>query len=239
MKWLKVFVPVLVLSMMLVACGGGPKSMDLSPNSAKFDQKGQTATFAVAFKDQAGKTVESKDTLTWTSSDEKVAIVANGTVTAVDTGVATITATAGELTVEAKVTVQIPGSISINPKSITLPIGDTKGLKAAVLDTAGKEIPGKDIAWNSASNNIATVSNGKVTGINDGETAVTASWGGMSASANVTVVKAMEAKGIEKKEPKEAKKAKGIEKKDKKDGKKDKKDGKKDKKDGKKGKKDK
>jgi uncharacterized protein YjdB len=231
---LKILALVVVVSVALVACGGGAKSMELSPQSAKLDQKGATATLAVTFKDANGKVVEAKKQVTWTSSDDKVATVANGVVTAVDSGAATITATAGELTATAKVTVQIPKAIVITPTELQLNVGDKKALTAKVVDTAGKEIMGKPIDWKTEKPAVATVVGGKVIGNGEGATSVTASWGSLSASATVIVGKGKEEvkepKGVGKKE---IEKPKGVGKKEEKKEKKDKKDEKKDKKKGK------
>jgi uncharacterized protein YjdB len=192
MKWLKILALVSILAIAFVACGGGAKSMELSPASVKLDQKGATATLMPQFKDANGKVVEFKKTVTWTSSDEKVAKVApSGIVTAEDSGTATITASGGEqLTATAKVTVQIPKSIQIMPTELDLVVGDKKALTAKVLDTAGKEIMGKPIDWKTDKATVATVVGGKVIGNGEGTAVVTATWSTLSATATVKVAKA-------------------------------------------------
>lgn len=88
MKKLTSLVLVAVLALSLVACG--KTTITLDQTELVLDAAGETALL----------TAETKaDKLTWTSSDESVATVdANGTVTAVAPGTATITVTVDEKT---------------------------------------------------------------------------------------------------------------------------------------------
>lgn len=79
-------------------------TLDKSEVTVEVDET-ETLTATVEPKDATDKTV------TWTSSDEEVAVVENGKVSAKKTGEATITATAGEFKAECKVTVP-----EINPE---------------------------------------------------------------------------------------------------------------------------
>jgi len=195
MKLFKLLVPALILSLLLIACGGGPSAMSLSPATVKLEQKGATATLVAEFQDDKGAAAEFKGTVAWMTSDDKVATVANGVVTAMDSGKATITATAGEMTATATVTVQIAGSVKITPSTLTLKVGDSGDLKATIFDTAGAPIKGKEITWSTGNSNVATVGNkGKVKALSEGEAVITASYAGFADKANITV-------GAEKKEP--------------------------------------
>lgn len=75
-------------------------------------------------------------TVTWTSSDEKVATVVNGTVTAVAPGKATITAKAGDKTATCEVTVKEPvievKSVKVSAISKNLAVGTKVTMKATV-----------------------------------------------------------------------------------------------------------
>ena len=76
---------------LLVGCG---KTVSLDKTELTFTSAGETASL----------TVEGKGEMVWTSSDEAVATVdANGTVTAVAPGTATITVSAGELSADCTV----------------------------------------------------------------------------------------------------------------------------------------
>ena len=88
MKKIIALVLAMVLALSLVACGKSGISLDKSEHT--FTAAGETVTLTADTK---------ADNIAWTSSDEAVATVdANGVVTAVAPGTATITVTAGELT---------------------------------------------------------------------------------------------------------------------------------------------
>lgn len=209
MKLFKILVPVLILSLLIISCGGGPNSMSLNPSAVKLEKKGALATLVAEFQDAKGIGAEFKGTINWMTSDSKVATVANGVVTAVNSGKATITATAGEMTATATINVQILGSVKITPASLTLKVGDSGKLTAAAYDTAGAPIAGKQLTWSTGNSKVITVSNkGIVKAMGDGDTVVTASYSGLSDKASITV-------GAVKKEPVKAKDLK-LKKKDKK-----------------------
>ena len=73
--------------------------------------------------------VETTDTLTWSTSNDKVATVAGGTVTAVAAGTATITATCGKFKAACTVTVTAPAAAPISVK-----VGETACPVAQVGD---------------------------------------------------------------------------------------------------------
>ena len=73
--------------------------------------------------------VETTDTLTWSTSNDKVATVAGGTVTAVAAGTATITATCGKFKAGCTVTVKAPAAAPISVK-----VGETACPVAQVGD---------------------------------------------------------------------------------------------------------
>ena len=130
-------------------------------------------------------------TVTWTSSDITVATVdANGVVTGVKAGSATITAKAGEqsasveITVNAKV-IDVTG-IEITSTEKEVAVGSPITFKATVSpDTATY----KTVTWTSSVEDVATVdSNGVVTGLKAGKTTITATAGGKSDSVEITVI---------------------------------------------------
>lgn len=131
-------------------------------------EEGTTATLmaTVTPEDATDKTV------TWTSSNDEVATVNNGKVTAVSEGEATITAKAGEQTATCEVTVTaktVPvESVTITGNGVTdekatMTAGDTLQLSAMVLPEGATE---KGVTWESSDNSVATVSNGTVTAKN-------------------------------------------------------------------------
>jgi serine/threonine protein kinase len=165
----------------------GAKYAKLSPQFVNLELKGANAILAAIFRDANGKVVKAKKQITWTSSDDNIATVANGVVTAVDSGDATVTATAGELTATAMVHVQIPKAIVITPTELQLTVGEKKALSAKVIDTAGEEILGKPIAWKTSRAAAATVVGGPINGKGEGTATITATYKALSVTATVIV----------------------------------------------------
>ena len=131
-------------------------------------------------------------TVTWSSSDGSVATVdANGKVTAVKEGTATITAKAGEKTATCTVTVAkkviAVESVTLNKESLALVEGDSETLTATVKPDNATD---KSVTWSSSDSSVATVdANGKVTAVKEGTATITAKAGEKSATCTVTVKK--------------------------------------------------
>jgi uncharacterized protein YjdB len=216
MKLLKVFVPIMVLAMFLVACGGAA-TMDLNKNTVKLEKKGATATLSAVFKDKKDEPIEAKEAVAWASSDSSVATVSAGQVIAVGTGTATVTATSGAMSASAKVTVQIPAKLVLSPSALKLKDGNSGQFTAKLLDEKGGAITGKKIAFSSNVKSVAGVSGtGAVKAKAAGVATITASYGKLSDSSKVTVSgdkKPKKPKGISKKKTKKVKKAAGMKKK--------------------------
>lgn len=75
-------------------------------------------------------------------------------------------------------------NITLNYKKIYLKVGETKTVTAKVSPSNATN---KTVTWSSSNNNIATVSNGTITGKGTGTVTITASAGGKSASVEVVV----------------------------------------------------
>ena len=117
-------------------------------------------------------------------------VSADGLVTAVSEGSATVTATAGTASDTAAVTVRrTPAGIVIAPDSLSLAAaGDTATLLATVSDANGNVIAGAEVAWASGDPGVATVSaDGLVTAVSEGSTTVTATAGDAEAEAAIVV----------------------------------------------------
>ena len=129
-------------------------------------------------------------TVTWTTSDNTVAIVARGVVTAVAPGVAVITAKAGDkeatcvVTVE-KLYVAVMG-ILLSQSTASIDEGETLTLTATVMP---EDADDKTVTWETSDASIATVEDGVVTGIVPGTATITAKAGGRQATCVVTVKK--------------------------------------------------
>ena len=127
-------------------------------------------------------------TVSWSSSDATVASVdANGKVTALKIGTATITAKAGDQSATCKVTVKpIPvTSISLDHPTLEIQLEDSAQLTATVGPANATD---KTVSWSSSDGSVASVdANGKVTGLKIGTATITAKAGDQSATCKVTV----------------------------------------------------
>lgn len=126
-------------------------------------------------------------TVTWETSNTEVATVANGVVTGVAKGEATITAKAGDKTATCKVSVnetvvEVPSITITNGETATMNTGDTLQLNATVENLEGT------VAWTSSNDEVATVSNaGLVTALADGEVTITAAIGEIKDTIVITI----------------------------------------------------
>ena len=130
--------------------------------------------------------------VSWHSSDESVATVSNGRVTALKAGSAVITVTAedGGKTAICQVSVKPKivnvQSVSLNKSSITLTEGESTTLTAVVSPSNATN---KNVRWSSSDASVASVVNGKVTALKAGSSTikVTTEDGGLTASCQVVV----------------------------------------------------
>lgn len=146
--------------------------------------KGEEATLTatVSPADATDKTV------TWSTSDAKVATVEGGKVKAVGGGEATITAKAGDKSASCTVQVTVPvGGISLDNASVALKEGQEIQLTAIVSPNDATD---KTVTWSSDKTSVATVDNsGKVKAVAEGSATITAKAGEKSATCTVSVSK--------------------------------------------------
>ena len=115
-------------------------------------------------------------TVTFTSSDESILTVdADGLVTGIRRGTATVTAKSGDGKASGKLRIAVkqpPSFVTVSPETLTLAEGKTGQLKA---DVSPRDTDDKTVLWTSMDESIATVSDrGEVTGVRFGETVVVA-----------------------------------------------------------------
>ncbi|MFI3245780.1 MAG: Ig-like domain-containing protein [Ferrimonas sp.] len=132
----------------------------------------------------------------WRSSDPTVAIVSNGTVIALTAGVADITAESeGISTDSVQVTVTSASLSSIEISALSredLPVGSQRDLVATGFYSDGSSLDlTTQVAWQSAELTIASVLAGQVTAIGSGTTTITATFGSVSASFDITISEAV------------------------------------------------
>ncbi|HEV2750291.1 MAG TPA: Ig-like domain-containing protein, partial [Gemmatimonadales bacterium] len=164
-------------------------SVTVSPATASLTVGGTTQLTATP-KDSSGNPLTGR-TVSWTTSNSTIATVsASGLVTAVAAGTATITATSEGKSGTATVTVTnaAVASVTVSPASASLTVGATTQLTATLRDALGNVLTGRAVTWTSTTPAVATVSaTGLVTGVAAGPALVTATSGGQSGSAAVTV----------------------------------------------------
>ena len=144
--------------------------------------------------------------LTWTSSDESIATVdANGKVTSVAPGTATITVYSADGGITAACIVssnQLTESITLDKTAVEMYVGDEPvTLTATILP---ETTTNKTVSWTSSKTSVATVDeDGNITAVANGTATITATakdGSGVKASCSVTVYTHVESVSLDKKE---------------------------------------
>ncbi|PYE43154.1 Ig-like domain-containing protein [Paenibacillus barcinonensis] len=130
---------------------------------------------------------------TWTSSNEKVATVFKGQITAVSAGSATIKATYSDKTVEVAVDVDTARYLDIkdvNDKLAMSVTGDSRTKKltanAEYIDASKEDVTSK-ATWTSSNADIVYVSGGELIAYKSGTATITAAYGGKTVKFTVSV----------------------------------------------------
>ena len=160
------------------------ESITLDATSATLEE-GQSITLIATINPSDAD----EKTVTWSTSNETVASVSNGKVTANKEGTATITAKAGSKSATCTVTVYKKAiavtSITLNKTTLSLTKGQNETLIATVKPDNATD---KTVTWTSSDSSVATVDqNGKVTAMKSGKASITAKAGEKSTSCDVTV----------------------------------------------------
>ena len=188
----------------LSACGGGGSgggdrdaqpvltSLSVSPAELTLEALGATAQLEATARDQNGNALSAL--LTWGSSDTVVVTVdADGVVTALNNGTATVTVRSGGVSASATVAVeQAPASVTVSSDEVVLTaLGATEQLQANVFD-ANDRAMAAEVAWASSDAAVASVDeDGAISALANGTATVTATVGSVSASVTVTVAQAV------------------------------------------------
>ena len=158
---------------------------------------GLTQPFAAKGTYSDGSVVDISKTVAWTSASPSVATVlsSTGLATGVSAGSALITATSGSKSGSATLTVTAATltSIAVTPALATVPAGLTQPFAAKGTYSDGSVVDiSTTSAWTSGSPLIATVlsNTGVATGVSVGSALITATSGGKTGSATLTVTPA-------------------------------------------------
>ncbi len=128
------------------------------------------------------------DAVVYASSDENVVSVSqDGKVTCVGAGQASITVSCGEQTAECRISCEVAqtettypvDALRLNRSSIT---ADSEGYSWILYSG---EIPAELITWTSDNEAVATIANGEVTAVSEGETTVYGEYNGKKVSCKI------------------------------------------------------
>ena len=171
---------MLLLLLPIVGCGDEevvepqsvlvPTSVEITPDAVELLSSGAKTGFNAVVRDQNGKPMPNAS-VTWTGSDPAVFTVeASGpvaTVTAVANGMATLTATAGQASATASVTVvQTPAKLDIasgNEQEARLGTQLPEPLVVRVLEQTGGVIPGVVVTFGPADERSGSADPAEVT----------------------------------------------------------------------------
>ena len=195
-RWKAALCALSLAVLSIAGCGSKeevpPKPSKIEVSAVSLDQTSVTLTVGetVSLAAKVSPDNATDKTVTWSSSNEAVATVKNGTVTTVAAGSAAITAKAGNKSATCSVTVkakEVPvTSISLSATSLSIEVGKTTQVTATVTPS------GATVTWSSSKESVATVSNGMVTAVAEGSATITATAGDKSATCEVTVTQKQE-----------------------------------------------
>ena len=201
----------LLMVAFVTGCGGTTSSVDLpsvvsvsiTPATPSIPISGiQQFTATATYSDGLTHDVTTAPGIAWSSASPLVATISNtaptiGLATGVANGTSVITATIGgkSATKNLTVTTATLVSIAVTPAAPSIPITTTQQFTAIASYTAGPVInvtaaPG--MVWGSSAAGVATISNtaptiGLATGVANGSAGITATYGGKTGTANLTV----------------------------------------------------
>lgn len=133
------------------------------------------------------------DKATWTSSNDNIARVSNGKITARAEGKATITARHNGLTATMEVTVPAPPAPSVEklhltPDNISVQAGEKTRITLKAIYDNGNEIDiTKKAKWEFTKAGIATIDGSEIKGLKEGTTEFKATFGGKKVIGTITV----------------------------------------------------
>lgn len=167
-------------------------SVEVTPAQDTLFALTDTTRFTADPRDANGVPIQGRQT-TWTSSDESIASVdADGLVTAVANGSATITASVDGIAGSASVVVsQAVTSFAVRPSGAYMSaIGQTQVFSVRAVDAKGIAVVASEpITWTSLNPDVATVNaqTGEATGLRSGQVTIAATFDSVTGYALITI----------------------------------------------------
>lgn len=194
---------LLAVALSALSCGDGstepgpapprPATVTVTPATAELTALEATVAFAAEVRDQHGA-VMPVASVSWSSSDALVgAVDGAGLAIAAGNGTAAITATAGEASGSAALTVrQVVSAVTVTGSADPIVEGDTVLFSAVAVDSNGHPVNDAVFAWASSDTSVAVIDgSGLVAGVAPGQAVVTATAAGVSGGAEAVVVAAV------------------------------------------------
>ncbi len=171
--------------------------LNLSPSEASMSL-GETVDFSATatFSNAIEGDVSGDSMTSWRSDAEKIATVKNGKVEGVGVGTATITVSSKSFSKTATVIVTDPvvTKLEVTPEKSEVALGRSTTFTVMAMFSDGSTVDvtnNPDVTWESAAEAIATVTEGTVQSVAEGETSISATYQGVDISAELIVVAAI------------------------------------------------
>ncbi|WP_053955277.1 Ig-like domain-containing protein [Inediibacterium massiliense] len=182
-----------------IELGDTPSQIEIKADKTEII-KGKSTKLQAKVLDDKNRLVTGQQ-IKWISSDENIATVENGVVTAKEKGKVTITAelegnSAVQKNIEIVVQDRNPSSIKIYLENkevtdkVTIKKDEIIQLSAKIFDQDHEEMKEKKVTWSMAEGNThASIDQeGKVTGLSKGNAVINAAYESIKASANIDVI---------------------------------------------------
>ncbi|WP_439642058.1 beta strand repeat-containing protein [Gemmatimonas sp.] len=166
-------------------------SITLAPAAIRVP-RGRTEPLSAVIRNAAGTILTDRRAVTWRTSAPTIATVdADGTVTGVANGTASVTATVDGMSGVAAITVVDPvAAVLVTPAIVNLSSGMTQQMTAAARDAKGGAVTGRPVLWTSSNPAVVSIgASGVVTAVSPGSAVITATVEGVDATATVTVLR--------------------------------------------------
>ncbi|MEX2460373.1 MAG: ABC transporter substrate-binding protein [Paenibacillaceae bacterium] len=164
------------------------KSLTLNKTSVSL-RSGKTEALVLTATLADGTSIPVTDKAVWTSDNEAVAYVTNGTISTVSSGQAVISAKYGNKTATITTQVEIPSRLEVNQSDIFMKVSDAQQLNLLAYFSGSSDAVDvtSQAEWTISNDAIAFVSAGLITGVSMGQTTIVGKYGGKSVSITVDV----------------------------------------------------